>query len=69
MNENENPENIVTKSVISNTWFPLMKTLFFCRDMDFLKEIVVENWSKNKSSIPLLSQDNGTPRKSFEVGL
>ena len=41
MHGNDNPANIVTKSHLSNTWFPLMKPLIFWSDMDFIKERVV----------------------------
>ena len=40
-NGNDNPDDIVTNSCASNTWFPLMKPLIFWSDMDFIKERVV----------------------------
>ena len=63
MNGNENPGDILTKSCKSNTWSPLMKPLFFWRDMYFLKERVVTNGSEKRSPTTPISQDKGTTQQ------
>ena len=63
MNGNENPADIVTKSWVSNTYFPLMKPLLLSSEMDFLKGIFVAKGSENRSSTPPPSQAKGTVQK------
>ena len=69
MNGNENPANVVTKSRTYNTWFLLIKPLLFGCDMEFLREQVFSEGIENRSPTLFLSQDKGTPQKSFKIDL
>ena len=69
MNGIEKLENIVTKSCAYNTCFPLIKSLLFWCDVDFIKERVVAEGSKNRSSTPPLSQANYNPQQSYKLEL
>ena len=66
---NDNPDENFTKSRASNTWSPLMNTLLFWIEMEFLQEQVVVKGSANRSSTPPLYQGKGTTHQSFNIDL